>query len=154
MQRVFETNWTFVCLLKSSIHFASFLSLIRCFSCLKKGSLSQCLGQISQEPDQPGNSISCHCDHSPYLRYMLHAKLLQLCVLLFVAPWTVGHQSPLSVGLSRQEYWSGLTCLPPGDLSDPDVEPASLTSPALAGRFFTTSTTWECLPHVNPLPKY
>ena len=44
---------------------------------------------------------------------------------------------------SRQEYWSELQCPPPGDLPDPGIEPASLTSPALAGRFFTTSATWE-----------
>ena len=45
------------------------------------------------------------------------------------------------MGFSRQEYWSELPCLPSEDLSDPGVEPASLVSPALAGRFFTTSTT-------------
>ena len=44
-----------------------------------------------------------------------------------------------SMGFSRQEYWSGLPCPSPGDLSDPGIEPASFTSPALAGRFFTTS---------------
>ena len=44
---------------------------------------------------------------------------------------------------SRQEYWSGLPCTPPGDLPDPVIEPASLVSPALAGGFFTTSATWE-----------
>ena len=44
---------------------------------------------------------------------------------------------------SRQEYWSGLPCPPPRDLPDPGVEPVSLMSPALADRFFTTSTTWE-----------
>ena len=43
----------------------------------------------------------------------------------------------------RQEYWSGLPFPSPGDLPDPEIEPASLTSPALAGGFFTTSTTWE-----------
>ena len=47
------------------------------------------------------------------------------------------------MGLSRQEYWSGLPCPPPGDLPDPGIEPASLVSPELAGRFFTTSATWE-----------
>ena len=47
------------------------------------------------------------------------------------------------MGFSRQEYWSGLPCPPPGDLLDPGIEPRSLTSPALASRFFTTSTTWE-----------
>ena len=54
-------------------------------------------------------------------------------------PWTVAYQAPLSMGFSRQEYWSGLPCPPPGDLPDPRIEPVSLTSPALAGRFFTAS---------------
>ena len=47
------------------------------------------------------------------------------------------------MGLSRQEYWSGLPCPPPGDLPDPEIEPESLVSPALEGGFFITSTTWE-----------
>ena len=47
------------------------------------------------------------------------------------------------MGFSRQEFWSGLPCPPPGDLPDPGIKPEFLTSPALAGRFFTTSTTWE-----------
>ena len=46
-------------------------------------------------------------------------------------------------GFSRQEYWSGLPCPPSGDLPDPGIEPASLTSPSLADGFFTTSATWE-----------
>ena len=49
------------------------------------------------------------------------------------------------MGLSRQEYWSGLPCSPPGDLPDPGIESLFLMSPALADRFFTTSTTWEAL---------
>ena len=57
--------------------------------------------------------------------------------------WTVAHQDPLSRGFSRQEYWSGLPLPPPGNLSNPGIEPLSLMSPALAGKFFTTSTTWE-----------
>ena len=57
----------------------------------------------------------------------------------FVIQWTVAHQTPLSMGLSKQEDWNGLLCLPPGDLPDPGIELASLTSPALAGGFFTTS---------------
>ena len=56
---------------------------------------------------------------------------------------TAARQAPLSVGFPRQEYWSGLPFPPPGDLPDQGIEPASLTSPALAGRFFTTSATWE-----------
>ena len=65
--------------------------------------------------------------------------------LTFANPWTVAHQAPLSMGFFRQEYWSGFPCLPPGDLPNPGTEPMSLTSPALAGKFFTTSTTWEGL---------
>ena len=49
------------------------------------------------------------------------------------------------MGFSRQEYWNGLPFPPPGDLPDPGTEPTSLMSPALAGRFSTTSTTWEAL---------
>ena len=67
------------------------------------------------------------------------------CVLLFVTPWPVAHQAPLSLGFSRQEYWSGLPCPPPGDLPDPGIELVSLMSPALTGGFFTTSATWEAL---------
>ena len=47
------------------------------------------------------------------------------------------------MGFSRQEYWSGLPSPPPGDLPNPQIEPTSLMSPALAGGFFTTSATWE-----------
>ena len=74
-------------------------------------------------------------------------------VQLFSMPWTVAHQAPLSVGFSRQEYWSGLPCLPPGDLPKQGIELTSLTSPALAGGFFTTSPTWEDLkiPYENLL---
>ena len=60
-----------------------------------------------------------------------------------VTPWTVALQAPLSMGFSRQEYWSGLPCPPPRDLSDSGIELVSLMSPALAGGFFTTSATWD-----------
>ena len=63
-------------------------------------------------------------------------------VWLSVTPWTVARQVPLAMGSSRQEYWSGLP-FPPPDLPSPGMEPVSLVSPALAGSFFTTSTTWE-----------
>ena len=56
---------------------------------------------------------------------------------------TVAHQALLSMGFSRQEYWSGLPCPPPGALPDPGIELKSLASPALTGGFFTTSKTWE-----------
>ena len=52
------------------------------------------------------------------------------------------------MGFSRQEYWRGLPCPPPEDLPDPGIELLSLTSPVLAGRFFTTSATWEAHTYV------
>ena len=49
------------------------------------------------------------------------------------------------MGFSRQEYWSGLSCPLPWDLPNPGIEPKSLTSPTLAGGFFTISATWDIL---------
>ena len=65
----------------------------------------------------------------------------------FVTLWTVAHQAPLSMGSPRQEYWSGWPFLPPGDLPDPGMEPASPVPHAVAGRFFTFyhCATWEAL---------
>ena len=67
-----------------------------------------------------------------------------LCVLsyfirvqLFVTLWTVAHQATLSMGFSRQEYWSGLPCPPPGDLPDLGTELTSTCIFCIAGRFFT-----------------
>ena len=65
------------------------------------------------------------------------------CVCLFATPWILAFQALLSMGFSRQEYWSGLPCPPPGDLPNPGTEPVSLMSPALASGFFITSATWE-----------
>ena len=77
-------------------------------------------------------------------------KFISTCLLLwlghlamsnsFATPWTVARQPPLTVAFSRQEYWSGLPCPPPGNLPDPLFELMSLTSPAWAGRFFTTNS--------------
>ena len=53
-------------------------------------------------------------------------------VWLFATPWTVALQAPQSMGFSRKEYWSGLQCSPTGGLPHPEIEPASLSSPALA----------------------
>ena len=87
-----------------------------------------------------------------YLNYILHVHVLSRfsCVQLFATDWTITHQATLSVGFFRQEYQSGLPCPPPGDLPDPGIKAGPLASPALAGRFFTTSVIWEahCL-HVS-----
>ena len=55
----------------------------------------------------------------------------------FTTPWTVAHQTPLSMECPRKEYWNRLSFPPPGDLPNPGFEPMSPASPALAGRFFT-----------------
>ena len=68
--------------------------------------------------------------------------MICVCVLshvwLSVTPRTVVDQASLSMGFSQQEYWSGLPFPSPEDLPDPGIEPTSLASPALAGRFFST----------------
>ena len=60
-------------------------------------------------------------------------------VQLFTTLWTVAHQAPLSMGILQARIWSGLPCLPPGDLLDPGIEPVSPVSFALTGGFFTTA---------------
>ena len=105
-----------------------------------------------------------------FFPFMLLSSLTQLetevngrssvCVLsrfsrvwLFATPWTVALQAPLSMGFSRQEYWSGSPNPSPGDLPDPGVKSTSLLSPAVADRFFTTSATWEAwrVPYLVPI---
>ena len=66
-------------------------------------------------------------------------------VWLFVTLWIITCQAPLSIGFSRQEYWSGLPCPSPGNLPNPGIELMSLMSLRLASSVFTTSTTWDTL---------
>ena len=86
----------------------------------------------------------------PFIK--LQAQITAVCghvlnsfshIRLVVTLWVVARQAPLSMGFSRQDYWSGLLRPPPGDLPDPGIEPASLATLALADRYFTTCTTWE-----------
>ena len=62
---------------------------------------------------------------------------------LFVTPWTVDCQVPLSMGFSRQGHWSGLPCPSPGYLPNPGVKSESLMPSELTGGFFTTNAAWE-----------
>ena len=78
-------------------------------------------------PSPSSHCLLCVC----MLRHFSHAQL-------FVTPWTVAFQAPLSIGFSGQESWSMLPCPPPRCLPDPGLEPVS---PASAGGFFTTSDT-------------
>ena len=67
----------------------------------------------------------------------------QLLSQILCDPMNCSPQAPLSMGFSRQKYWSGLPFPSPGGLPDSVIKPASLVSFALAGRFFPTSATWE-----------
>ena len=67
----------------------------------------------------------------------MRAQLLSH-VQLFVILWTVAHQAPLSMGFSRQEYWSGLPCLPPGHLPNPGIKPEFPVAPPLQVEFLPT----------------
>ena len=100
-------------------------------SCLPSAwnTLTPYISQGSPEKQPVGCIYMCVCV------YGVHALS---CVWCFASPWTVALQAPLSMGFSRQEYWSGLPFPSPGDLPDPGIEPASLASPALPGGFFTT----------------
>ena len=64
-------------------------------------------------------------------------------VQLLATLWGVPHQASLSMRISWQEYWSGVPFPPAGGLPHPRIEHASLVSPVLEGRFFTTGATWE-----------
>ena len=78
------------------------------------------------------SNVPCEC-------VLSHFSRVPVCATL----WVVAHQAPLSMRFSRQECWSRLPCPPPGDLPNPGTVPTCLMSPALAGTFLTTSTTWE-----------
>ena len=87
---------------------------------------------------------------------ILETHFMYVCLLsrfshvwLFETPWIAAHEGPLSMGFSKQEYWSGLPCPPPGDPPSAGFKPVSLTAPALAGGvgggrcIFTAKATWE-----------
>ena len=83
---------------------------------------------------------------------LLEISCAALCLLihfshvrLFLMQWTIACQALLSIGFSKQEYWSGLSCPPSGNLPNPGIEPTSLKSPALTDRFFITIATWAAL---------
>ena len=77
------------------------------------------------------------------------AKWFQSCPIL-CDPVDYSHQATLSMGFSRQEYQNWSPCRPLGDLPDPGNRPASPMSPALVGRFFTISATWEAVVNLQP----
>ena len=96
---------------------------------------------------------------SLFLQRTLHFPLSSIaaCILthfsrvrLFETLWTIAHQAPLSMGFSKQEYWSGM---PPGDLPDPGIEPLSPVAPALQEDFLLLSHGGSPLVLLSPLKK-
>ena len=90
----------------------------------------------------------------PYTSVLSHFSR----VWLFAALWTVARQLPLSLGFSRQEYWDGLPFLPPGDLPNPGIQPASLQFSSVAQSCLTLCDPQECstpgLPVHHQLPEF
>ena len=86
---------------------------------------------------------SCVCVCMCVCAYVCVCMCVFSVVSDFGIPWTVTCQIPLSIEFSRQEYRSGLPFPTPEDLPNPEIKPVSLASPALAGNFFNTGTTWE-----------
>ena len=112
------------------LFFSSLITLARTYSMIIDRICER--GQPCFVSDFRGESIQFYNIHACVWSHFSH-------VWLFVTLWMVALQTPLSMGFSRQAYWSGLLCPPLGDLPDRD----QTLSPALAGGFFTTSTTWE-----------
>ena len=94
----------------------------------------------SRESDLCLNKMS-NFQKNYWFSFSLCAKLLQLCPTLCDPMYSCPPGSSVH-GISKQEYWSGLPCLPPGDLPDPVTEPKSPVSLTLTGSFFTTSATY------------
>ena len=113
---------------------------------------------LPQSPAVIVNSPLCFSLLLP-LSVVLHVSFIHMpmcvlsCSVMSDSLWPMDYSlpGPLPMAFSGQEYWSGLPCPPPGDLPDLRIELASFMSPALAGKFFTTSTTWEALicPHTH-----
>ena len=95
-----------------------------------------------------GRSLSrprdCLCSSGFHLGQSCSAQLLRP-VRLFVTPWIVAYQAPMSMGFFRQEYWSGLPFHPPGDLPDPGIKPTSPESAAIGKRILHYWATWGAI---------
>ena len=104
-------------------------------------SASNILDSIAQDQKEAPVFPALHLKVDENLEYLSNSGYIIMLscfsrVQLFSTPWTVACQAPLSMGFSRQEYWSGLPFHSPGDLPNPGTEPTSLVFPALAGRLF------------------
>ena len=101
------------------------------------------LTDITSELLKEKRRLTCQTIYVFFVQLCARAKLPQSCPALCDPMDPMDCQALLFMEFSRQEYWSGLPCPPLGDLPHPGMEPVSLVSPAVAGGFFTTSSTWE-----------
>ena len=124
---------------------ANKLGMKQISSLILKEIIYHCSGEVYFEiPVHQVKYIKEKCETKPLCNVIrLHCVQSLNCVRFFATPWTIAHQTSLSMGFSRQEYWSGLPFPSSRDLLDPGIEPLSPASPALAGKFFTTSAIWE-----------
>ena len=122
---------------------------LSCEDPLEKGTAthSNILAWRIPQTGEPGRLLSFKSS----VCYLNCVYVCVLCSVVFdsLTPWNVAHQAPLSMKYSRQEYWSGLPFRPLGDLPDPGIEPPSLESPAVAGRFLTTEPPRKALTWTN-----
>ena len=133
-------------LLNDNLHFNKrprwFLGTLRAKRCWTR----TCLGETDQvcRPALTMQMLPSCGDVLSLLPFIVSVFLL--CRVWFlVTQWTAVHQVPLSMEYSRQEYWNEVPFPTPGDLPDSGIKPVSLTSSALAHRFFTNCTGWEAL---------
>ena len=97
---------------------------------------------MKKQTNKKRQSSPLPAGHSYLMDFLSTCTCVLSHVQLFSAPWTVARQT-LSTEFSRQEHWTGLPFLIPGDIPDPEIEPASPESPTLAGGFFYHWVTWE-----------
>ena len=97
-------------------------------------------------------AVYCYLFYLTYMQGVYVCVCMRMCVLscfshvqLFATLWTIAHQTPLSMGFSKQEYWNGLPFPSPGDLPSPGIEPVS---PEVVGRFLTTVPRGKPMDHL------
>ena len=104
-------------------------------------------------------NIECPMENTPHCCTICESWCVPACwvasvVQLSATPWTVAHQTPLSMGFSRQEYWSGLPCPPPGALPSPRMKPMSPGSSALQADSVPLSHQGSPMNHGSHLQNY
>ena len=118
-------------------------------ACILQGPVQLSVASISDHSYQFSTNVLLQKCHAVWVhRWFDYILGVHMCVLKLLQSRPtlcdpMDYQAPLSMRFSRQEYWSRLPCTPSAHLPNPGIEPTSLTSPALAGGFSTTSATWE-----------